>query len=547
MRLTNQKPEVNTAVFTKKSLYWNYIRAIVIILLIAFTLFGGIIITQTAGVIQNSTEKKLIDSSHTAKNILLEQIEDINWMIDYFGIYTFIHMNDKVNTVSDMLNGSGMDFIVADSDGNMIYSSISEYTDNDFLMGKVRLNKSTQNELKYKREFLKEASLSDVADIIAQSDIDDVKKYVNTKKRMMIMPLGMKTYFGSVEINKYEVKQLYGYVIVLEDIGDISQAKMSIVKIMLFASGVVLLIIFMIVGFWTYRMLKPLHQMALATKSFAQGDFSKRVDVDSEDEIGQLSLSFNQMADSLATSEGIRRNFVANVSHELKTPMTTIAGFINGILDGTIPKEKEANYLKIVSNEIRRLSRLVESMLSLSRIDSGELKLRQESFNISSTIFNTILTFENNIESKKIDVRGLEDIPDITVVGDPDMIHQVIYNLIENAVKFVNEGGYIEVKTLDTYEKCVIKITNSGTGIAENELKHIFEKFYKTDKSRSIDKKGMGLGLYIVKTIIRLHGGDIYAKSVMNEYTTFEFYIPKKVDKSKHYLKASGKNENTEE
>ncbi len=532
---------VNTSMFSKKSLYWNYIRAIVIILLIGFTMFGGITIMQTAGLIQETKEKKLTDSSYTARNILLNQIERRFMIINNLDIYTMMHTDNIVPAVSAMLNGNGMDLIIADASGNMIFSSINGNTNSNFLMGIVSINENIRMEAKEKQELLKEDRLAEITDINVAKIPDDVNKYINKKRRIMLMPLAVTKYYGLVYTNDF-----YGYMIVAENIDDISQTNTSIIKTMLIASAVVLLMIFTIVGFWTYRMMKPLHQMALATKSFAQGDFSKRVDVDSEDEIGQLSLSFNQMADSLATSEGIRRNFVANVSHELKTPMTTIAGFINGILDGTIPKEKEANYLKIVSNEIRRLSRLVESMLSLSRIDSGELKLRQESFNISSTIFNTILTFENNIESKKIDVRGLENIPDITVVGDPDMIHQVIYNLIENAVKFVNEGGYIEVKTLDTYEKCVVKITNSGAGIAENEIKHIFEKFYKTDKSRSIDKKGMGLGLYIVKTIIRLHGGDIFAKSVLNEYTTFEFYIPKKEDKSKHYLKGSSKNENAD-
>ena len=217
------------------------------------------------------------------------------------------------------------------------------------------------------------------------------------------------------------------------------------------------------------------------------------------------------MAESLSSSENIRRSFVANVSHELKTPMTTIAGFIDGILDGTIPPDKEKYYLRIVSDEVKRLSRLVKSMLDLSRIDSGSLNLIPKRFDMTETIFTTLITFEQQIERKNIDILGLE----------------VVYNLLENAVKFVNNNGYIEIKIIDESNRLVVSIKNSGEGISSEEVKRVFERFYKTDKSRSQDKNGMGLGLYIVKTIIKLHGGEIKAESKLDEYCKFEFWIPK--------------------
>ena len=197
-----------------------------------------------------------------------------------------------------------------------------------------------------------------------------------------------------------------------------------------------------------------------------------RVPVTSSDELGQLAVSFNNMANSLSNSEGTRRSFIANVSHELKTPMTTIAGFIDGILDGTIPKEQESKYLHIVSDEVKRLSRLVKSMLDLSRIDSGEMKLHPSRFDITNTVVTTLLTFEQKIDEKQIEIRGLEDAAPQEVWGDQDLLHQVVYNLIENAVKFTNEGGYIAVQVSDSIDRTTVVIENSGPGIAPRGPAH---------------------------------------------------------------------------
>ena len=295
----------------------------------------------------------------------------------------------------------------------------------------------------------------------------------------------------------------------------------------LIAAAAAFILAFVVVGLFSYRLVKPLRQMSAAAKSFGDGDFSIRVPVTSNDEIGQLATAFNNMADSLSGSESMNRSFVANVSHELKTPMTTIAGFIDGILDGTIPPERQSHYLHIVSDEVKRLSRLVRTMLNLSRIDNGELKLRPNDFDISETVLSTVLTFEKSIDEKKIDIRGLDTLQPMQVHGDEDLLHQVVYNLVENAVKFTNTEGYISFNVSDSIDRIVVTIENSGSGIQSDELPLVFEKFYKTDKSRSQDKNGMGLGLYLVRTIIKLHGGDISVSSVVNEYTRFSFYIPK--------------------
>ena len=206
--------------------------------------------------------------------------------------------------------------------------------------------------------------------------------------------------------------------------------------------------------------------------------------------------------------------------------MTTISGFIDGILDGTIPQSDQGKYLKIVSDETKRLSRLVNSMLQLSKFESEQMKLNVTSFNMTDMLLQILFSFENRIENKNIDIRGLDDIDTVFLSADSDLIYQVMYNLIENAVKFTPENGYIEFKINLQKDKMHLYIKNSGDGMTEQELGRIFERFYKSDRSRSEDKSGMGFGLYIVKLILKLHGGNIIASSVLGEYTCFEVNLP---------------------
>ena len=296
----------------------------------------------------------------------------------------------------------------------------------------------------------------------------------------------------------------------------------------LFAFAMAFILVYLV----SLRLTKPLREMSAAAKQYATGDFSKRIPIKSrfhilgQDETDELIQAFNSMAQALATLEMSRRSFVANISHELKTPMTTIGGFIDGILDGTIEPEKEAQYLKIVSDEVKRLSRLVTGMLNMSKIEAGELELKPVSFDISEMIFHTLLSFEQIIDKKHVEIKGLDTFESNNVVADKDMINQVVYNLIDNAVKFTPEGGYIEVYSKSDAEKVIVRIRNSGKGIPSEETDKIFERFYKADKSRSYDVKGAGMGLYIVKTIIELHGGSIVARSEEGQYTEFIFQLP---------------------
>lgn len=295
---------------------------------------------------------------------------------------------------------------------------------------------------------------------------------------------------------------------------------MNILKMFIFACLMAFSVGFIAVYFLTASLIKPLHDMSEATKAYAEGDFGPRVKVKGDDELAELVRAFNKMASDLSLLESSRRSFVANVSHELKTPMTTIGGFIDGILDGTIPESRQKHYLSIVSDETKRLSRLVTAMLNMSKIEAGELKLNPKAFDISAEIFNVLLSFEQIIERKHIEISGLDRLHSVTVTADEDMIHQVIYNLVDNAVKFT-ENGTISVFVDDDENATLIKVVNTGAGISSEEREKIFERFYKVDKSRSYDVKGAGLGLYICKTIVEMHGGSIGCNSEEGKYTEF--------------------------
>ncbi len=296
----------------------------------------------------------------------------------------------------------------------------------------------------------------------------------------------------------------------------------------LYALSAIFPLVFMFFAIYatTYRWSKPLKMMSSAARSMAKGDFSKRIPIMSDDEIGELSIAFNQMTNSLVQLEGMRRSFIANVSHELKTPMTTIGGFIDGIIDGTIEPEKQEYYLNIVSAEVKRLSRLVQSMLSLSKLESGEFKMNPVKFDVYETLCDIVISQEQRINNKDIDIIGLDEIQSTQIIADKDLIYQVIYNLIDNAIKFTNKSGRISF-SLETKDNIVIfSINNTGDIIADADLPHVFERFYKSDKSRSAKKDSTGLGLYIVKTIISLHRGSVSVSSSEESGTTFTVSLP---------------------
>ncbi len=285
-----------------------------------------------------------------------------------------------------------------------------------------------------------------------------------------------------------------------------------------------------LVSFGAYAMasalVKPLTQMSKAAGCLAQGDFSHRIHHHRTDEIGQLADAFNQMTLALEAGEKMRYGFVANVSHELKTPMTTISGFVDGMIDGTIPPEDHEKYLNIVSDEVKRLSRLVNTMLNLSKLESGETPLHPTPFDLRETVLQAMFMFETTLEEKNIQIQGLEEFPSLPLTADKDLTHQAIYNLVENSVKYTPCGGEITITGAPEKGQIRFCIRNTGEGIEPEHLPFVFDRFYKVDQSRSHDKNSLGLGLYLVKTIVSLHHGQITVRSRKQDFCEFEMVLP---------------------
>lgn len=278
----------------------------------------------------------------------------------------------------------------------------------------------------------------------------------------------------------------------------------------------------------SFRISKPLKEMNNTAMKIASGDFTQRVNTDHENTIGEIDElidTFNDMAESLQNTEENQRSFTASIAHELRTPMTSIIGFTDSILDGTIPPEKARDYLEICLSEERRLSRLVTELMDVSRMESGTVKLDYSDFDINECIRRQIIKYEERIVEKNIDVNASFDTDSCICLCDKDSVTRVVINLLDNAIKFCNTDGTIDVDVKTHSGKAYISVKNTGTGIDPADIKHVFDKFYKTDKSRGLDKKGIGLGLYLVKNILVQHGETITVKSEPGEFTVFTFTL----------------------
>ena len=289
----------------------------------------------------------------------------------------------------------------------------------------------------------------------------------------------------------------------------------KMLRVFLLAALLILVAALLAIPIFTRREARPIQEMAAAARQIAHGNLDVRVPTGNEnEELEELAVAFNNMTLALKNSETIRNEFVANISHELKTPMTTIAGYLDGMLDGTIPPEKYRYYMELVSTEARRLSRLVRSMLDISRLrDQGIPADQKTNFDICEAAGQALLCFEQRINQKKLNVEI--DMPDegLMIHAAQDSVTQVLYNLIDNAVKFVNEGGTLSVRIRRNGNSAMISVGNTGKTIPPEELPLVFDRFHKIDKSRSNDRDGWGLGLYIVKTIVLAHGEDVYVTS----------------------------------
>ena len=469
-----------------KSSFSKYLTAFVIIILISFLMLSGIITSMIRTHVTADKEEKLQNSCQIiTNNFESDSVEHLDSYIKSHAL--------SIQTLAQLVK--------ADYDFNVL---ITDKT------GKVLLStyKTTEQGLPsyYEEDNLGHISIDDNFLI---KKVDDNTEYLTYKGEIKGINNNKDKYiiYGKSIVTDGQPR---GYVFTLasttkEDVL-IGVARKTVIN----SSIWVMLAAVIAAYFITERIVHPLKSMTRAAKSFAKGDFSERITVTGHDEVSDLALAFNNMAESLENLESMRNSFLASVSHDLRTPMTTISGFIDGIQSGAIPEEQHDHYLGVISAEVHRLSRLVNQLLDISRLESGDRKFNFTNFDVAEVSRLILLSFEQKIDQKHLDVEFFSEEDGMFVNADKDAVYQVIYNLCHNAIKFASDGGKFAIK-LDriTGKKVRVSIYDQGQVISKEDVKHIFDRFYKTDKSRGLDKSGVGLGLYICKTIVDAHGETI--------------------------------------
>jgi len=474
-----------------RSIFTRYISTFLIIVFLGFLILTAIISTAT---IRYANERKLSIARNTSGLIY-------NYLSSEKIYPTAGSLVKEFTTMVNLLskNAETLTIILTDTSGGIKYSTDNEY-------GNAVI--SDVNVIEYGNGTEETTVYSDLGGLFPSEYGVVITPLVYSRGDVFdsIEHVGILLVCYSETVNTHTVNTIKA----------ISLASLLIMIVTLVALYVI-----------TERIASPLRQMSDATKKFAAGKFDTRLPVNGSDEISELARSFNTMAESLADIEYTRSSFLANVSHDLRTPMTAISGFIDGILDGAIPPEKHEYYLKIVAEEVRRLSRLVSQLLDISRLEAGNRKFEKTAFDICEMARIILLSFENKIEEKKLDVEFTVSDERIFVYSDKDAINQVLYNICDNAVKFSRESGKYIINVKDAQDKVKVSVYNEGVGITEDDLPHVFDRFYKSDKSRGVDKLGVGLGLYISKTIMDNLGEKISVRSEYEKYCEFEITISK--------------------
>lgn len=328
--------------------------------------------------------------------------------------------------------------------------------------------------------------------------------------------------FSPITVN-YKVR---GYVIIHKPTSSLVSHANGLVAISYETLGLLFLAAFVVLILFTYIVYIPIRKITKAADEYTAGNFDTRIDVHSNDEIGYLAASLNYMANELNTLEEDQKKFVSNVSHDFRSPLTSIKGYVEAMLDGTIPVEMQDKYLNIILFETERLNKLTKSLLELNKFGSHGTMLDITSFDINYTIRMTAQTFEGICKEKRISFNLILTGEKLYVSADMSKIQQVLYNLIDNALKFSHSDSAITIETTEKNDKIFVSVKDTGIGIPKDSIKKIWERFYKTDLSRGKDKKGTGLGLSIVKEIIQAHGENINCISTEGVGTEFIFTLP---------------------
>ncbi|HOO28223.1 MAG TPA: HAMP domain-containing sensor histidine kinase, partial [Lachnospiraceae bacterium] len=321
--------------------------------------------------------------------------------------------------------------------------------------------------------------------------------------------------------------KVQGYVVIHAPLRSIENTRDRLLNISYITLGIIFILSTTILIVFTDMVYIPLKKITKATEEYAEGNLKYTFEINKDDEIGYLAASLNYMASELSQSEENQKKFIANVSHDFRSPLTSIKGYLEAMVDGTIPPEMHEKYLKIVLNETERLTKLTNSLLALNNLNTKGMLLDITDFDINKVIKNTTATFEGTCKAKHIRFKLVLTGKTMFVTADIGKIQQVLYNLIDNAIKFSDNNSYIKVETTEKNETVFVSVKDSGIGIPKESLKLIFDRFYKTDLSRGKDKKGTGLGLAITKEIISAHHENINVISTVGVGTEFIFTLPK--------------------
>ncbi len=325
----------------------------------------------------------------------------------------------------------------------------------------------------------------------------------------------------------YYDNSLEAFVFVHTRVSELNDSLMTIFRQILLSATISALLANILTFLFTRNLLKPLRVVNSATRQLAKGNFNINIQIHSKDEISELADTFNSVSQDLKKNEQTRESFVANVSHELRSPLTSIQGLVQGVVDGTINTEDQKHYLEVVLGETKRLNLLITDLLDLAKLDSGQFPIKLQRIEINEFIRRALITFEKKIEAKKLEVYVEFDAEKAYVLADENRITQVLLNLMDNAIKFVNEGGRLSIYTKVTAASVFININNSGDIIEKGDIPYLFDRFYKTDKSHNRAKEGTGIGLSLVKKILKEHHQKIWVTSNKKDGTTFTFTLKK--------------------
>ena len=364
---------------------------------------------------------------------------------------------------------------------------------------------------------------SETTETIADFDVTDFgNRYYQVGTFYDYFQSDMLSVFSPITVS-YKVR---GYVIIHKPTSSIVSFANNLTKLSYQTLALLFIAAFVVLVLFTYVVYIPIRKIAKGANEYASGNFTEKIDVHSSDEIGYLAASLNYMANELNTLEEDQRKFVSNVSHDFRSPLTSIKGYVEAMLDGTIPPELQEKYLNIILFETERLNKLTKSLLELNKFGSHGIMLDITDFDINATIKTTALTFEGSCTEKHIMFDLILSGENLYVSADMSKIQQVLYNLIDNAIKFSHANSVITIETTEKNEKVFVSVKDTGIGIPKDSIKKIWERFYKTDLSRGKDKKGTGLGLSIVKEIIQAHGENINCISTEGVGTEFIFTLP---------------------